>query len=149
MMADKTKRIERVAWAKQESELLISTLRERVCRLEQDLPTIEGRCQDEEWMEAVLDEIDALFGQDEKAGWRAFAPRIVEALVYSDIFWQRLIEVAQRCATRKTFSKRGQKRLRMLQKFTSSSATLEDEQALIKELRILPARTRRFRDSRL
>jgi len=132
LLEDLQTRLRDEPWVDKLLQQATATLRERVVKLEQELLTIEERCEDEDWIKAVQDEIYYLFWQDEPAAWRCFVPRFVEALAYSDQLRRGLLEVAEKW--KKSLSKRGQKRLKVLQQATHSTATAENEAALLKEL---------------
>ncbi|MGB0386648.1 MAG: tetratricopeptide repeat protein [Ardenticatenaceae bacterium] len=132
LLEDLQTRLREEPWVENLLQQAAAVLRERVEKLEQDLFTIEERCEDEDWIKAVQDETYYLFWQDEHAAWRRLIPRFVEALAYSHELRRGLLEVAQECQN--CLSKRGQKRLKVLQKGTLSAATPEDQAALLKEL---------------
>ncbi|MFH1635119.1 MAG: tetratricopeptide repeat protein, partial [Chloroflexota bacterium] len=94
-------------------------LRERVAKLEAELPLIEERCEDEDWVAAALDLARYLFWLDETGGWQWLAPRFVEGLAYSRELRRGLLEGAG--AWKDTFSKRGKKRLKLLRAGTEVS----------------------------
>ncbi|MFO3796785.1 MAG: hypothetical protein ACK8QZ_05810, partial [Anaerolineales bacterium] len=61
----------------------VETLRARLEKLEADLPRLEDRCADDDWVKAALDLSEYLFWLDEQAAWHHLIPRFVEGLAYS------------------------------------------------------------------
>ena len=58
-------------------------LRARLNRLEKELLRIEDRCDDDDWVQAVVRLADRLFWVDEEQGWHWLIPRYVGAMAYS------------------------------------------------------------------
>jgi tetratricopeptide (TPR) repeat protein len=76
-------------------------------------PSIEERHEDEDWVQAVLDEAYYLFWLDEEQAWRWLVPRYVEGLVYSRDVRRGLLNVAREW--KESLSAEGRRRLKMLQ----------------------------------
>lgn len=138
LLEDLQTRLRHEPWVEKLLQQATSVLRERVQKLEQDLITIEERCQDEDWIKAVQDETYYLFWQDEPAAWRCLIPRFVEAFAYSHELRRGMLEVAEEW--KKTLSTGGQKRLNLLQQGANFFAEPEDEAVLLKELEKLAKR---------
>ncbi|MCA9945889.1 MAG: tetratricopeptide repeat protein [Anaerolineales bacterium] len=101
-------------------------------QLETELPLLEERCEDEDWVQATLDLTHTKFWLEEQAGWQYFVPRFVEGLAYSQDLVRGLLEVGQRW--KKCLSKRGQKRLKLFSSAIPLLRNLESSEEMVKEL---------------
>lgn len=87
-------------------------LRTRLEKNKADLPRLEDRCEDDDWVKSVLDLCEYLFWLDESEAWHWLVPRYVEGLAYSR---ELLHGLAQTVTNWKDYlSKGGKKRLKVL-----------------------------------
>ncbi len=103
----------------------VDALRHRISDLEEELPAIEERCEDEDWVGDQLRLVDHAFALDEREGWRALIPRFVEGLAYSSALCRGLLQVA--ASWREQMSRRGRKRLKALQEKVPVSTNSENK----------------------
>lgn len=75
------------------SNRAVDVIRERMAGLETELPRIEDRCQDENWIKATLSMAHYLFWVDETSAWHWIIPRYVEGMAYSRDLRDGLVEV--------------------------------------------------------
>ncbi len=90
----------------------VKVLRKRIKKLQDGLSRPEDRCDDDDWIKAVLGLTENLFWLDETEAWRQFIPRFVEGLAYSRDLQHGLVAIAESWS--KYLSNRGKNRLRML-----------------------------------
>jgi tetratricopeptide (TPR) repeat protein len=107
----KTKRNEN--WVRAMNERALAAVQQRRARLEARHPSIEERHEDEDWVQAVLDEAYYLFWLDEGQAWHWLVPRYVEGLAYSRDVRRGLVNVLNEW--KESLSAEGRKRLKMLQ----------------------------------
>ena len=74
----------------------VAALRARLERLQADLPRLEDRCADDDWVKTALDLAEFLFWLDETEAWRWIISRLVESLAYSRPLQRGLVETAAR-----------------------------------------------------
>jgi len=113
-------------------------LRARLEKLQADLPRLEDRCADEDWVKTAVDLCDSLFWLDESEAWHWLIPRLVESLAYSRPLRRGLAQTAQ--SWEECLSAAGKKRVKVLREvegwFFSShgvQADLPDELRLLME----------------
>ncbi|MCO5199920.1 MAG: FUSC family protein, partial [Anaerolineae bacterium] len=114
----------------------VAALRQQIAELEEEIPLIEERCEDEEWSQVAIDLAGYLFGLDEREGWQWLLPRFVESLAYSRDLRAGLLNKAR--DWQDTFSRRGQLRLKKLESGRSGSFQLFDStpnEEMLEELR--------------
>ncbi len=87
-------------------------LRARLARHERQLPRIEDRCTDDDWVRDAVRLADRLFWIAEEQGWRWLAPRYVEALAYSRELRQGLQQATD--SWQRQMTAKGRKRARAL-----------------------------------
>ncbi|MCP5191365.1 MAG: tetratricopeptide repeat protein, partial [Pseudomonadales bacterium] len=117
----------------QMNERAAAALREKLARLESELPLLEERAQDEDWVQAALELARTLFWLDEQRAWQWIVPRFVEGLAYSRDLRRGLLQVA--AAWREMLTSRGRQRLKKLQAAeTSLGPDIETEAAMLDEL---------------
>ncbi|MFB3133684.1 MAG: tetratricopeptide repeat protein, partial [Rhodothermales bacterium] len=114
-------------WIHHFIERACDVIRERIGEYEAELPLIEDRCEDEDWVKAAIDLTAYLFWIDETEAWKWLAPRFVEGLAYSFDLRNGLTDVA--ADWRDHLSARGKKRLKRLQ-----GGWGEEEAAMLDEL---------------
>jgi len=90
----------------------VDTLRARLAKIQAEYPSIEERCEDEDWVKAALDLSEHLFWLDEGEAWRWLIPCYVESLAYSKELRQGLLQIAS--GWKDYLSKSGKKRLKLL-----------------------------------
>ncbi len=100
--------------------------------LEQELPTLEERAEEEDWIQLVLELTRTQFWVDERQGWRVFIPRFVESLAYSRELRQGLLSVVE--AWKDKLSRRGKRRLKIFQAVTTFRPDVEAEAEMLTEL---------------
>jgi len=105
--------------------------RARLARLEAELPLLEERAVDDEWVQAALALTRVLFWLDEHRGWQWLVPRFVEGLAYSRDLRQGLLDVA--AGWQDQLSRRGRQRLKKWQA-VGSQADIEAEAEMLAEL---------------
>jgi tetratricopeptide (TPR) repeat protein/GTPase SAR1 family protein len=71
-------------WLRQLVDRAVDILRGRLTRLEANLPRLEDRCANEDWVKNAILLADFLFWLDEDQAWRWLVPRFVEGMGYSD-----------------------------------------------------------------
>jgi len=109
----------------------VEALRERLQKLETDLPLLEDRCKDDDWLNTALDLAEHLFWLDENETWHWLVPRLVESLAYSGELRRGLVQIAIRWQD--YLSKTGKKRVKVLR--AADHFFLPDEQGeLLEEL---------------
>lgn len=91
----------------------VETLRTRLKKLEADLPRLEDRCTDDDWVKATLDLTEYLFWLDEQEAWHHLIPHFVESLAYSRELRRGLAGKAK--AWEKWLSASGKKRVQLLE----------------------------------
>ncbi len=106
-----------------------AALAEYIQQLETELPLLEHRCEDEDWVQASLDLTQTHFWLEEQEGWKYFIPRFVEGLAYNIDLAQGLLEIG--ASWQNYLSKRGKKRLKML---TTSAHNIDAATKMIQEL---------------
>jgi len=109
----------------------VDALRERVKKIEADLPLIKERCENEDWVKVTLDIVYHLFWLDETETWHWFMPRFVEGLAYDRSLQQGLLEIATNW--RDVLSATGKKRLKALSPSDNRSVE-ENEEVMLDEL---------------
>lgn len=110
----------------------VETLRARLKKLESDLPRLEDRCADDDWVKAALDLTDYLFWLDESEAWRWLIPRLVESLAYSRELRRGLVQTAQ--AWERWLSAGGKKRVKVLRAADDAERSLDEAAELLDEL---------------
>ncbi len=110
----------------------VQTLRARLERLQADLPRLEDRCADDDWVKAALDLTDYLFWLEEAQAWRWLTPRFVEGLAYARDLRRGLLEIAKRW--RDHLSANGKKRLRALRVAEDWFPSPDEQSELLDEL---------------
>ncbi|MGQ9467931.1 MAG: hypothetical protein ACUVSG_09885, partial [Anaerolineae bacterium] len=116
----------------------VAALRARLEKQQADLPCLEDRCADEDWVKTALDLAEFLFWLDETEAWRWIIPRLVESLAYSRPLRRGLVETAARWRPR--LSAGGKKRAAMLQVLEGWFPDAEEQAALLEELTLLEGR---------
>ena len=76
------------------NQCAVSVVKSRCLRMERDLPRIEDRCTDDDWVKAALDLTKYKFWLDESDAWYWLVPRYLEAVAYSKEFRLGLVEIA-------------------------------------------------------
>jgi tetratricopeptide (TPR) repeat protein len=110
-----------------------TALRAHLARIEADFPLIEDRHADEDWRRTVLDLTEILFWQEEERAWPFLLARFVESLAYSAALRRGLLDAASRWE--KGLSARGRRLLQSLRAAEGWRPPVEEEQALLTELR--------------
>ena len=110
----------------------VETLRARLKKLEGDLPRLEDRCADDDWVKAALDLTDYLFWLDESEAWRWLIPRLVESLAYSRELRRGLVQTAH--AWERWLSASGKKRVKVLRAADDAERPLDEAAKLLDEL---------------
>ena len=103
------------------NERAVIALEYRLAALEAELPLLEERCEDEDWVKAAVDMARYLFWLDEQRGWQWLIPRFVEGLAYSRDLRRGLLDVAVEWQT--YFSLRSKRRLKKLQGDKAAAAS--------------------------
>jgi tetratricopeptide (TPR) repeat protein len=99
-------------WLRQLVDRAVDVLRARLARLEANLPRLEDRCADDDWVNSAITLADFLFWRDEDEAWRWLVPRYVEGMGYNDELRIGLLQVAATWGT--WLSASGRKRVRLL-----------------------------------
>jgi len=81
-------------WVEQLNARAVAELRHYLDQRSADLPLIEERCTDPNWVKAALDLADYLFWQNEDDAWKWLIPRLVEGLGYNDDLQLGLWQIA-------------------------------------------------------
>jgi tetratricopeptide (TPR) repeat protein len=110
----------------------VDVLRQRLARLEADLPLIEDRCANDDWVKAVLDLTDFEFWLDEDEAWKWLTPRFVESLAHSRELRRGLLRAANEWKDH--LSQTGQQGLKALRPADDVSPAPEEEADLLDEL---------------
>jgi Flp pilus assembly protein TadD len=128
----KVKELRTEDWLRELIQRAINSLRTRLSKLEADLPYIEDRCSDEDWIKVSLNLTDYLFWLDEKEAWLWLLPRFIESLAYSPELKRGLLRIAD--SWKNELMKSGQKRLKILHIAGEASPSLEDKTLMLEEL---------------
>lgn len=106
-----------------------AALAKEISQLEEELPLLEERAEDDDWVQASLDRTQMLFWLEEQEGWKYFIPRFVEGLAYNRDLARGLLEIGARWQG--CLSKRGNRRLKQLSRGMQS---IDDSAEMIQEL---------------
>ncbi|MFW6096685.1 MAG: tetratricopeptide repeat protein, partial [Chloroflexota bacterium] len=77
------------------SQKAVEVLRARLVTLEEELPRLQDRCRDDNWVRAALDLAHYLFWLDENEAWRWLVTRYVESMAYSRDLRHGLLQIAR------------------------------------------------------
>lgn len=81
-------------WVIKLNQSAVETLYSRIAKLEVDLPCLEDRCDNEDWVQTVITLCYHLFWLDEDHAWRWLIPRLVEGIAYNSQLVRGLINIA-------------------------------------------------------
>ena len=107
-------------------------LRARLEKLQADLPRLEDRCADEDWVKTAVDLCDSLFWLDESEAWHWLIPRLVESLAYSRPLRRGLAQTAQ--SWEDCLSAAGKKRVKVLRAADDTERSTDEWTDLLDEL---------------
>ena len=110
----------------------VETLRARLEKLQADLPRLEDRCEDNDWVKASLDLTDYLFWLDESQAWHWLVPRLIESLAYSHKLRRGLLQTARDWYD--CLSTGGKKRFKRLHTTDEYYPSPEEQTGLLDEL---------------
>jgi tetratricopeptide (TPR) repeat protein/GTPase SAR1 family protein len=114
-------------WLRQLVDRAVDVLRARLARLEANLPRLEDRCADEDWVKSAVALADFLFWRDEDEAWRWLVPRFVEGMVYNNELCTDLVQLV--IVWESWLSAAGRKRARLMR-----AESREQIDNLVKEL---------------
>lgn len=110
----------------------VIALRERLAKIQTDLPQIEDRCEDDEWLKTVLDLTEHLFWLDESEAWHWLVQRYVEGIAYSSYLRHGLLQVAS--SWQACLSRSGKNRLNILRAGDSGLLSPDDHNRFLNEI---------------
>ncbi|MEZ4642955.1 MAG: tetratricopeptide repeat protein [Chloroflexota bacterium] len=117
---------------RQLNQQAVTVLRQRLSDAEKQTEQIETRCQDESWVQWVLDLTESLLWLDEKETWHWLTPRFVEGLAYNADLCRGLLAVL--AGWREQLSESGQQVYVRLTAVYNTQPALEDEANMLQVL---------------
>ena len=100
----------------------MEVLRARMTLLEEELPRIEDRCRDDNWVKSALDLTHYLFWVDENEAWHWLMLRFIEGMAYNSDLQNGLLQIAQ--SWRGNLSESGERMIKILSSAPGDEAVL-------------------------